>query len=158
MSRFAELGQNKTTILMKLIENQNIVKCLINNESNFLDVPLPIDFDATSLIYDSIYPYRFVPTIETTAKTFITMKFGYKPDGMTFKNGSIYFYIITHNSLLRTDYGSLRYDMLLNYIDEVFNSSRNIGVGKLPFYDMDEFVVNENYSGSYICYKTTELQ
>jgi len=86
------------------------------------------------------------------------MKFGYKPDGTTFKNGSIYFYIITHNSLLTTSYGSLRYDMLLNYIDESFNSTRGIGLGKLPFYDMDEFIVNENYSGVYLAYKTTEFQ
>lgn len=143
---------------MKLIENQDIVKCLVNNENNFLDIPLPNDFDVTTLIYSQIFPYRFVPTVQTEAKTFITMKFGYKPDGMTFKNGSIYFYIITHNSLLRTDYGSLRYDMLLNYIDEVFNSTRGIGLGKLPFYDMDEFVVNENYSGVYIAYKTTQMQ
>jgi len=157
MSRFSELGTNKTTILMKLIENENIVKCLVNNEDNFLDIPLPVDFDVTSLIYDRIYPYRYIPTIQTEAKTFISMAFGYKPDGITFKNGSIYFYIITHNSLVRTDYGMLRYDMLLNYIDEIFNSSRDIGIGKLPFYGMDDIPINENYSGVYLAYKTTEF-
>ena len=143
---------------MKLITNNNIVKCLVNNESNFLDVPLPNNFDVSTLIYSQIYPWRFVPTAQTEANTFITMKFGYRPNGITYKNGSIYFYIITHNSLLRTDYGSIRYDMLLGYIDEVFNSSRDLGLGKLPFYEMDEFIVNENYSGVYICYKSTEFQ
>ena len=29
-------------------------------------------------------------------------------------------------------------------IDELFNSSRDIGIGKLPFYDMSDFTVNEN--------------
>jgi len=144
--------------MMKLITNNNIVKCLVNNESNFLDVPLPNNFDVSTLIYSQIYPWRFVPTAQTEANTFITMKFGYRPNGITYKNGSIYFYIITHNSLLRTDYGSIRYDMLLGYIDEVFNSSRDLGLGKLPFYEMDEFIVNENYSGVYICYKSTEFQ
>ena len=143
---------------MKLIENENIVKCLVNNEDNFLDVPLPVDFDVSSLIYTQIYPWRFVPTPATVANTFITMKFGYKPNGITYKNGTIYFYIITHNSLLKTSYGSIRYDMLLSYIDEVFNSSRDLGLGKLPFYEMDEFIVNESYSGVYICYKSTERQ
>ena len=97
MSRFAELGQNKLTILMKLIGNEDIVKCLVNNQSNFLDISLPMDFDVTSLIYNSIYPYRFIPQIQTEPKTFITMRFGYKPNGMTYKNGSIYFYIILPN-------------------------------------------------------------
>jgi len=158
MSRFAELGTNKLTILMKLIENQDIIKCLINNNQNFLDTPIPSDFNITSLIYDKIFPYKFIPSIQTSPSTFITMSFNYKPNGMTFKNGSIYFYIITHNSLLRTDYGMLRYDYLINKIDEVFNSSRDIGIGKLPFHDMGDIQVNENYCGAYLIYKTTELQ
>ena len=156
--RFKELGQNKTNILMKLITNDSIVKCLVNNQPNFLDVPLPVGFDVSSLIFDQIYPWRFVPPVDNLANTFITMKFSYKPNGTTFKVGSVYFYIITHNSLMRTSYGSLRYDMLLNFIDEVFSESRDLGLGKLPFYDMDEFVVNENYSGVYISYKSTEFQ
>ena len=86
------------------------------------------------------------------------MAFNYKPIGMTFKNGSIYFYIITHNSLLKTDYGMLRYDFLVNKIDEVFNSTRDIGIGKLPFYDMGDIQINENYCGAYLVYKTTEFQ
>jgi len=143
---------------MKLIESEEIVQCLINNESNFLDIPIPVDYDVTSLIYQQIFPYKFIPTTETEAKTFITMSFSYKPNGVTFKNGSVYFYIITHNSLLRTDYGSLRYDMLLNYIDEIFNSSRDITIGKLAFYDMGDFVVNDNYSGIYIVYRLVDFQ
>ena len=158
MGRFSELGQNKNIILMKLIETEDIVKCLVNNESNFLDISLPVGFDTTSLVYSQIFPYKFIPTTETEAKTFITMSFGYKPNGMTFKNGSVYFYIITHNSLLRTDYGSLRYDMLLNYIDEIFNSSRDITIGKLAFYDMNDFVVNDSYSGIYIAYRLVDFQ
>ena len=143
---------------MKLIENPNIVKCLVNNESNFLETPLPIDFDSSSLIYNQLFPWRFVPTTLTEANTFITMKFGYKPNGVVFKNGSIYFYIITHNSLLRTDYGTLRCDYLVNEIDKIFNSSRDLGIGKLSFYEMDEIMVNENYSGIYLAYKNTEFQ
>lgn len=86
------------------------------------------------------------------------MRFSYKPNGMKYKNGSIYFYIITHNSLIRTDYGVLRYDFIVNQIDELMNSSRDIGLGALAFYDMDDFLVNNNYSGVYVAYKSTEFQ
>lgn len=158
ISRFSELGQNKTNILMKLIDNQKIVKCLVNNEKNFLDVPLPENFDSTSMIYQQIYPWRFIPNAQTEANTFITMRFNYKPNGRQFKIGSVWFYIILHNSLLTTDYGSLRYDLLLSYIDETFNSSEDLGFDELEFYDMDDIVVNENYSGVYICYKMQEFQ
>lgn len=158
MGRFSELGQNKMNILIKLIENENLVKCLVNPEDNFLDIPLPVDFDASSLIHTQIFPFKFIPAVDTVAKCFITMQFGYKPDGLMFKNGSVFFYIIVHNSLLKTDYNSLRYDMLLNYIDETFSGSRGLGLGKLPFYDMSEFVVNEKYSGVCLIYKSTEFQ
>ncbi len=158
MGRFAELSTNKYMILSKLIEDQEIVKCLVNNESNFLDIPLPKDFEETSLIHNSIFPYKFIPTIETVPKTFITMSFNYRPRGMSYKNGSIYFYVITHNSLIRTDYSFLRYDFLINQIDEIFNSSRGLGLGKLEFYDMADFSVNNYYSGAYIGYRSTEFQ
>jgi len=160
MGRFEELSTNKYLILSKLIKDENILKCLVNNESNFLDISLPVSFDPTSLIYTQIFPYKFIPTIETKAKTFITMSFSYKSNkqGTLFKNGSIYFYIITHNSLIRTNYGILRYDYLVNQIDELLNSSTNIGIGQLPFYDMGDFSVNDNYSGVYLAYKTLELQ
>jgi len=158
MSRFSELGQNKTTILLRLIEDERIVKCLVNNQLNFLDTPISSNFDITSLIYSQIFPYRFVPQIQTEPKTFITMKFNYKPNGDTYKYGSIVFYLFTHNSLLTTDYGSLRYDLLLNYIDESFNSTRGLGFGKLSFYDMDDILINENFSGIYIAYKLLEKQ
>jgi len=156
--RFAELSTNKMTILMKLISSDEIVKCLINNQSNFLDIEIPVDFDRSSLIYQNLYPHHFIPTVETEAKTFITIRLAYKPNGMTFKIGSIWFYIITHNSLIRTDYGFLRYDYLINKIDEIFNSSEDLGFDKLAFNDMDEFIVNENYGGVYILYKTQQFQ
>jgi hypothetical protein len=85
------------------------------------------------------------------------MKFGYKPDDVYFKNSLIYFYIITHSSLVRTDYGALRYDYILNEIDKLFNQQRGIGIGKLPFYEMSDFQVSEDWFGAYIGYKSTEF-
>ena len=158
MGRFKELGQNKGILLTKLIEDDAIVKCLVNKESHFLDIPLPGGFDKTSLFCSQIYPYKHIPTAQTEAKTLISMKFDYRPNGMMYKDGSIHFYIMTHNSLLKTDYGVLRHDFLVNKIDEGFNASREIGIGKLLFHRMGEFIVNENYYGVYLTYKTTEFQ
>ena len=140
---------------MRLISSENLVKTLTHNENNFLDQPMPLD--TTSLLYTQIFPYQKVPKVTDEATTFITMKFGYKPDGTFFKLSTIFFYVITHISLVRTDYGILRYDYLINQIDMLFNSQRGIGIGKLPFYAMDDFQVNENWLGVYIGYKSTEF-
>ena len=159
IGRFDNLSKNKNLILETLYGNDDIVKCLINNNSDFKISTIPNDFDRTSLVYSQMFPFKYIPEIQSEPKTFIALKTSYKPDGMTFKIGSIIFYVITNQSIISTDNG-LRYDFLINKIDEIFNSSRFIGVGKLPFYDMDEFVIDSSgkWLGSYICYKTTELQ
>jgi hypothetical protein len=87
------------------------------------------------------------------------MKFGYKPYQTKYKCGSIYFYVIVHKSLVQSDSG-LRYDFIINELDKIFNNSRGMGLGTLPFYDMDEFIADSNgdWLGAYIAYKTTEFQ
>lgn len=153
--RFAELGTNKNEILTRLISSENLVKALTYSDTNFLDKPMPDD--PTTLIYNQIFPFSKVPSTTDTAKTYITMKFGYKPEGVYFKISSIYLYIITHTSLIRTDYGMLRYDFLANEIDKLFNMQRGIGIGKLPFYEMSDIQVNDNWLGVYIKYCSTEF-
>lgn len=153
--RFSELGKNKNEIMVRLISSDNIVKALSYNEINFLEKVLPDD--VTKLIYTQIFPYSKVPTTTETAKTFITMKFAYKPEETFFKLSNIYFYIFTHISLVRTAYGCLRYDFIINEIDKIFNAQRGIGIGKLQFYDMTDFQINDDWLGATIAYKATEF-
>ena len=155
VGRFSELGTNKNEIMTRLASDENIAKALIYNESDFLNQPTPSDI--TTLLYTQIFPYQKVPKTQDEPKTFISMKFGYKPNGAFFKVSAIYFYVITHISLIRTDHDVLRYDYLINHIDMLFNSQRGVGIGKLPFHAMDDFQVNENWLGAYIGYKSTEF-
>jgi hypothetical protein len=160
MSRFAELGTIKEKIMTRLVEDDNIVRCLISNESDFEIAATPIGYDPNDLLYTQIYSYRFIPDIKIEPSSFITMKFSYRPSGTTFKMGSIYFYIITHKSILNTDYNMLRYDYLINQIDEIFNKNNDLGIGAMSFYDMDEFIVDKEcrWLGSYIAYKNIDFQ
>lgn len=141
--------------MKRLISSENIVKALTYNDDNFLSQPTPEN--PTTLIYNQIFPFMKVPTAQDEAKTFITMKFGYKPDGAFYKVSTIYFYVVTHISLVKTDYDTLRYDYLINQIDMLFNSQRGLGIGKLPFHVMDDFQINENWLGAFIGYKATEF-
>jgi hypothetical protein len=160
MSRFAELGTIKDTIMKKLVEDECIVRCLISNESNFETASTPVGYDPNDLLYTQIFPYRFIPDITIEPSTFITMKFSYKPSGTTFKYGSIYFYVITNRSIVQTDYGMLRYDYLVNRLDVIFNKNNELGIGAMPFSDMDEFIIDKEgkWLGSYIAYKNIDFQ
>jgi len=161
MSRFAEFGKYKTNILLKLIEDQEIVKCLYfsnSEDTNFLDKTLPDNFNPTTLIYERIFPYQFVPDIQDTTKTFITLSFNrFRLVNNSFKSGYIHFYVFTHKSCMKTDYATLRTDFLVNKIDSIMNQSVDFGIGKLQFNNMDDIIINNNYIGNVIEYKNYEF-
>jgi hypothetical protein len=153
LSRFKELSQNKTTIMQRLISNENIVKALVNTNADFINTPLPSDFDASSLIRTQIYPRRFIPETTTEQKTFITMKFsGFRMVNASIKTGRIIFYVFTHSNLLPTDYGD-RVDYIIGEIDTMFNDERGVGLGKMYLSNMEEFEINSFFLGSMLEYK-----
>lgn len=152
MSRFESLSQDKITIMMKLLESQELCKVLIYNDTNFLDQP---DIaNPPILIYDRIYPHRFVPDTSLTMKSYITLSFGnYKAVNNAYKSGLMYISCFTHQSLFKTDYGVLRPDYMLHLIDKQVNGLRDVGIGGVQFHKMDELYVNEMYSGNVVVYK-----
>lgn len=146
----------KNTVANKLIESMDLCKAVFYDDTNFNEKD-DIN-DTTSLINNHIYPYRFIPDINSTKKTYITMSFRkFQLINNTFKSGLMYINILTHRDLSSTDYGFTRVDFILSKIDELFNQKRGFGLGKLEFYDMDEIYVNEKYSGAYIAYKIIDF-
>jgi hypothetical protein len=157
---FKELPMYKNTIMMKLLSNENLVKALANNQSNFLDYNMPED--VTTLIYSQIYPYKKATTTITDTKSYITMAFdNFRPIGgsNSVKSGRIVFFIICHNELIRTDYG-LRTDYVLSEIDSIFNGLHGMGIGGLELIDAGDFSLGEssNYMAICVMYKITDFQ
>lgn len=155
IGRFVNLSNDKIKTLQLFCANDNIVKALIFNDRDFLSKTIPIDFDRNSLIYSQIFPYKFIPDTATTPTTYITMLSKYKADGNKYRKNSLYFYTITHKSLISTDQG-LRYDFLIDKIDEIFNMSDDFNSSKLQFADMEEFNVDKDgdWIGSTILYNS----
>lgn len=150
--RFIEVGEIRNKILNVLTENEDIVKCLKYNTPDFLDKPL--DFEPKELVYKNIFPYMRVPDVSETENTFITMLFkNFKlMDNGHYRIGSIWIYVITHKNLMRTNYGLLRSDFLLNKIDTLLNGSRDFGLGRLKSDDMSDMYFNDNFSGCCVIY------
>lgn len=154
MSRLKEISKYKQNILMKLISSDKIVKAVANEPENFLEHPVD---DPYALIYDQIYPYNRIPNVEEERKTFITIKHGgYKLINNSFKSGYITFFVYTHTKLMKTDYGETRSDYIISEIDELFNKSRDFGIGELKFDGMDEMPGNDKYFGQWIRYKVAD--
>ena len=156
MAKFKELGKYKQLIVFKLLESQDICKALNYQTENFLELD-DIE-DPTELIYNNVLPHMFVPYVDDTAKTYLSVHFKkFKSISKSFKSGLIYVSVFTHKSLFKTNYGVTRIDFLLNKVDEILNGMRGIGLGELEFYEMDELMVNNSYSGAYLSYKPVDF-
>lgn len=158
MARFKELSQYKQSIILRLLQSQDICKAIYYQQQNFLEMG-NIE-DPTTLIYNNIFPHSFVPSVDDQAKTYLAVHFNrFRNINGSFKSGLIYISVFSHRTLFKTDYGTTRIDFLLNKIDEVLNGFRGIGIGKLEFYEMDEFTVHNanTYSGAYIAYKPVDF-
>jgi len=159
MGQFTQLTEYKNNIGLKLITNENLVKALINTNTDFLNQSLPDGFKPTDLLHNRIYPYIFIPGVESDPKNFITMSFGkYDYVNNVFKSGILSFYIICHFSLLKTDYG-LRYDYIFDQIDSMFNKESDVGVFDLTIDSGGDLpIISDNYFGSKISYKFYDFQ
>ena len=123
MALLHELKEFRSKINQKLCSDQKIVD-LINDKPNS---PIP-DRD---LMYKRIYPYAYTPEAVKDTGTFICHRI-YVPDVMnkTFKKMSVVFYIFVHQDNIRTSDG-LRYDLIAERIEELFNGTMELGVGIL---------------------------
>ncbi|WP_440110356.1 hypothetical protein [Paenibacillus sp. QZ-Y1] len=155
MSRFESLARDKLVVIDRILTSQEILKALVYNDMDFLDKE---DVDPEVILYNHIFPYRFVPKTSAEKKTYITITFGtYRKVGASYKSGIITFNVFTHQDLFRTGYGSLRTDYITIKLDELFNDFEGLGVGKANFYAMDHLSVNTDYHGSYVAYKTYDF-
>jgi hypothetical protein len=156
MAKLKEISEYKNTVIEKLLETDEIVKALYYENENYLEQPT-LD-DPSILVYENIFPYRFIPDTNTERKTFLTVSCRkIKKVNNAFKAGFLTLAVFTHKELFKTNYGETRVDKVMSLIDEIFNSSRGIGIGKLEFVEMDELIVNDKYMGAYISYKPIDF-
>ncbi len=154
--RFSNLNSDMMEVLFKLSSSQNLCKLLYYNDENPLSKP---DITNTrSLWYNYIYPYRYIPEIQTDLKCLLTFSFGEfrSTKGNEFKAGSIIFNIICHKDLVKVNYGS-RLFCMMNEIDKLFNDQSVASLFKLTFDRSDELFVNKDYPAYYIKYKTFDF-
>ena len=150
MGRLSEISVYKNTILTKLIENENIVKAIGNINSDFLDTPSITN--PRELLFKNIFPFPYIPDAQEEQKCYITMKFKLQRSGNMFKLGEIFLYVFAHQDILKTEYPELRTDYILNELDEMFNETRDLGIGELQFGGMEDMKFSSVHSGSFIKY------
>lgn len=154
MNNLTELFELKENILIKLLEDQELLKAVLNTTSTVED--------PTICLYENIFPYKH--TIEDTLteeKNFITLE--YASSGLindNFKNYSITFFIIVHENLIKINYNNmtiLRTDFIASRIDDIFNNARGFGIGKLKFAGLQPLIINDSFTGIQLFYNNLDF-
>lgn len=155
INSFERLTYFKEQILFSFIANQNICKLLSYNTSDALSLPditIP-----TSLMYDVIFPYKYVPDVTSDKKSYITLDFTEfeltrsNPKNINF---NLIVYMFTHKDLFVTDDG-LRVDLLLNEVDQEIQE-KVLGFGSVYLNLCRSFWLDKDYGGYYVMYKMYE--
>lgn len=141
MSKFTDLIKDVTGIFDTMSQSEELAKCVVNNNNNYLDGVTP---DFNSLKYGQIIPYRMLADEAELNKTYISFFFNEfeSEKDSSIKNGFLEFHIYTHKDNIVTDYG-LRQYMIAHYIDELFNGRSFSGIGKMEFEKYEDIEPDE---------------
>ena len=158
MSRFKELSKQKFLLLDSLLTDQELIKAVVYDTPDFL-YREDIDYEkAQSYVFNRVYPQRFIAGTPSEIKTYLTISFeDYRPINGYFKSGRIRISAFTHHTLYSSIDGFLRIDLIMERIDELLNSQRKLGIGKMEFSERNPLTVTTDYHGEYIIYRIVDF-
>lgn len=148
-------------VFSKIINNSDIVKALIVDNANFINVtPTSQQQELLNnpqlLIRQQIFPYRKVTLAAENAKSYITSAWiDFKKSGGSLSSGIVYFYIIVPLSLEKTVYG-IRYNYIADKLDDMFTEKNNIG--EFEFNSRGDIDVPDGYIGHHISFRIVDFK
>lgn len=144
-----ELTYYRKSIMKALCNNEDVVRLVSDNK----DAPVP----NRDLMYNNIFPYAYIPETEKETDTFICFSVSVpRVENKTYKQMEIYFYIFTHQSIIRTSDG-LRTDLLAEAIDEMTNGALGLGIGRIQLERLEDISPTTHYHGLAVQYTVTEF-
>lgn len=151
-----EISEYKTLAIEKILSNQNIVKALKYTSPDFLSKPDVIDPEEQ--IYETIFPFDFIPELTTTVKACVNISYdNVIQTANGYKRGVLIFSIWNHKNNFKTDFGKTRVDFIIEELDKTFNKARGFGIGELQFRELKGAVLNSTFTGYQLKYTPVEF-
>lgn len=165
ISAIEKIGEYKMEILNRISNSDRLSKLIAIDRSDALFSDDLSEEEKSGLLYDRIYPFRFVPEATSEARTYLTLGisgFTHLRENLKtyhdYQSGSVFFYVFTHVSLMRTDSG-VRQDLLISELDRLFEGTRGLGIGELKLNGLNELWLHNNKFGGYaINYTISDLK
>lgn len=149
----------KNSILESVLNNQDLLKFIYYNSSN----PLNENeiSDPTSLINTHIFKKSRIIGVTDTAQSFLIIRLTngrLSNNNSAFKNLQLILDVICHDTLIdNLDNGNDRMLCILDELDDIFNDSKGLWVGRMSFDSCKELYVNESFSGYRLIYNITDF-
>ena len=117
-----DIIRKKRLIEQILYSDEDIIEILDNPD---LSPDAPEEY-----VGENIFGFLRVPGTQDTSKNFITFivdDMGRTPNNQVMKSQYVQFVVFVHKSLVETDYGMARHDLLGYIIRDIFNLSNKLG-------------------------------
>jgi len=143
-----EFFEYKNTLMGELMTNKKILEYLDHDN---------IGLKPRDLIYQSVFPYEYVPTVTENETTFICFDVDItKAPNTTYLFPTMYVWIFTHDNLMRLPGGGLRVDAISSEISKMINGSRNYGMGRLELDLVKRYSPIQHYQGRIMRFAATD--
>lgn len=144
-----ELTEYRQKVMKALCSDQTIVD-LINDASGST-------CPDRSLMYSRVFPYAYTPDTTKETNTYVCFRV-YVPTVMnkTFKEMRLVFYVFSHQDKIRTSEG-LRPDLIAERIENLFNGTMDLGVGRMRLEGTDDISPAPNFHGIALEYAVSEF-
>lgn len=144
-----ELFDYKNAFMEDLLTNKTIVE-LIND-----DISLE---NSSSLVYEQVFPYEFIPDTVEHGKTFVCVDVDIsRAINKTFLLPTLFVWVFTHKSLLSLPQGGVRTDKLCSEIAKTINGSREYGLGELELTSVKRFAPITDFQGKVMVFNAKDF-
>lgn len=155
VGRFIKLNQRSYEIMNTMCNDKELARLIYYPNKDALDTDVHPDVpNPTDMIGTNIFSSNFIPDISTVTNTYINVyfdNFSMDKKSMIFKNGQLKFTIWVNKANLNLDMGDRLY-YIMNRIDDLFNYSRDLGVGFALFNGASSIAPNIYYCGYTMSY------
>ncbi len=149
-----DIGIYKDRIFYKIIRDKDIGRQLLGDIYNEETV-------AVDLPYHHIYPYLYIDGTQTETKSYICIEIDVpRTSDFTYKDMKVIIWVCTHKDLMKCSvkgYSGTMVDVLSTMIDNLLNSSRNFGIGRLKLESSTYIKPNNTYYGRQLIYNCSEF-
>lgn len=154
-SNFDTAGKDLSSIMFKVLENQNLLRLLKYTTPDSLSMPILTTAERMEMINTHVKIVPKLPIAEEVGSYIIILFDTFTPN-MTnpmFRDNVIIFDIICHTDTWVMDDYMLRPYKIMNEIDKMFNNSKLNGIGKVDFVASNSLILTSELAGFTIMYK-----